>query len=426
MAKLVIFLAIAVILLASTITSQNVLALSKFEKQVNKFIRAETLGGSKLSDLCTVTLQVKDKENVSKTFRDICEEEQPPVDNQTEVPPVDNQTEVPPVDNQTEVPPTDNETGNPPHCAINEFWNGTACEVNPPLPTCDTGEFYNTTSQICEQVPVTEPDNQTETPDNQTEVPPVDNQTVIEQARIIGVGDVECSGDGIKVLDQVKKQNPTLVVILGDLCYDSTLTNFINTWGGLGNLLACTIGNHDAEEDGSAAIYKAALEYCGNDYFIKQAGVLVVALNTNGELAPQRAEATLRLANATFMEGTHTVVVASHKPICMTPPNSHHPVTEDSAAKAVKTAFCEPIKQAVPDNVKLIFLNGHNHIMAKGEQSGITYVESGAGGKNHYECGTNSVFTFCNDKKFGFWILDATSDGTTTSQFKDVNGGVIN
>ncbi|WP_411753288.1 metallophosphoesterase [Serratia sp. (in: enterobacteria)] len=416
MAKLVIFLVIAAILLASTITSQNVLALSKMEKQVKKFIRAETSGGSKLSDLCTVTLQIKDKENVSKTFRDICEEKQQPDDNQT-IPPTDNQT-IPPIDNGTVIPPVDNQTGNPPECNTGEFWNGTGCETNPPLPTCDTGEFYNTTSQLCEQLPTTEPGNDTHTP-----------PTPVSQVKIIGVGDVECEGDGIKVLNQIKKQNPTLVLNLGDLCYDSTSSKYISTWGSLGNLLACQIGNHDSEEDGSASLYRDFLAYCGNDYTIKRGNVLAVGLNTNDNSAGMKLQSqnvVARLSNSTYMNDVDIVIIASHKPICQTPPNSHHPVTEDSAAKAVKTAFCEPIKQAVGPTAKLIFLNGHNHIMAKGVQDGITYIESGAGGRNHYECGTNAVFTFCNNTKYGFWELVSKSDGTATMKFKDVNGGVVN
>jgi predicted phosphodiesterase len=274
---------------------------------------------------------------------------------------------------------------------------------------------------MCEPIVIPEPD------DNQTtEEPPAPSN---ETAKIIGVGDVECSGDGIKVLNQIKKENPNLALILGDLCYDSSTSNFLSTWGTLGNQLACMIGNHDAEEDGSAALYQAFLEYCGNDYFIKNANYLIQGLNTNDNTAglqSQSQQFTARLKNATFMEGIDVVIVASHKPICETPPNSHHPIDEDSKSKAVNEAFCEPIKEAVNPTVKLIFLNGHNHIMASGQQNGISYVESGAGGKSHYECGTNNIFTFCNNTKFGYWMIEIEPDGTIQSGFKDINGGMVN
>ena len=445
---LVSVLVLATFLLTTTIVNQDVFAKSKTHNKVDKFLRKNTVGGDKMTDLCNITIEVKGKGNFTLPIKDCPRPEPEPDDNQTI-----------PDDNQTT--PDDNQTVPPPTCDVGEVFNATsqmceqipqqtectgpnevwsaedqqcvckegfdqdeteACVPIPPVPQCDTTEFFNTTSNQCEVIPNPNPDNQTETP--------TDNQTIpqITEAKIIGVGDVECSGDGLKVLNQIKKENPTLVLNLGDLCYDSSTSNYLSSWGTLGNLLACVIGNHDAEEDGSAELYKDFLAYCGNDYFVKQAGFLVQGLNTNDNDAGLKSQAqqfTSRLKNATFMEGTHTVIVASHKAICETPPNSHHPVTEDAKAKAVKTIFCVPIKDAVPAGVKLIFLNGHNHIMAQGQQGGITYVESGAGGRSHYECGTNTIFNMCNNTKWGYWMIEGSVNGTASFGFKDINGGVV-
>src|SRR5687768_1907969 len=81
--------------------------------------------------------------------------------------------------------------------------NGT-CVADPVIPPdCGIGELYNTTSLVCEKPPVI------------PKPEPVDNKT----RTIVAVGDVDCED----LLDPVKSRNPTLVLILGDLCYDKDL-----------------------------------------------------------------------------------------------------------------------------------------------------------------------------------------------------------
>ena len=53
------------------------------------------------------------------------------------------------------------------------------------------------------------------------------NITVIDT-----VGDIDCSNN---LPDQVKKDNATLFIILGDLCYKNDLTSFTNTYSDLKN-----------------------------------------------------------------------------------------------------------------------------------------------------------------------------------------------
>ena len=59
------------------------------------------------------------------------------------------------------------------------------------------------------------------------------NVTVIDT-----VGDIDCSNN---LPDQVKKDNATFFIILGDLCYKNDLTSFMNTYGNFKNAkeLAC-------------------------------------------------------------------------------------------------------------------------------------------------------------------------------------------
>ena len=67
------------------------------------------------------------------------------------------------------------------------------------------------------------------------------------------VGDIDCSNN---LHDQLTKDNPTLFIAFGDLCYKNDLTNFTNTYSDFknANKLACIIGNHESEEDGNSKI----------------------------------------------------------------------------------------------------------------------------------------------------------------------------
>ena len=105
---------------------------------------------------------------------------------------------------------------------------------------------------------------------------------------INAVGDIDCSNH---LDDQVKKDNPDLFIVLGDLCYKSDLTDFKATYGDFkeDNKLACIIGNHDSEEDGSSRLLNKTLEYCGDHWYRKIANdtTLLIGLNTNGDTESQ-------------------------------------------------------------------------------------------------------------------------------------------
>ena len=66
---------------------------------------------------------------------------------------------------------------------------------------------------------------------------------------INAVGDIDCSNH---LDNQIKKDNPDILIVLGDLCYKSDLRVFNATYGHFKeeNKLACVIGNHDSKEDG--------------------------------------------------------------------------------------------------------------------------------------------------------------------------------
>jgi hypothetical protein len=198
---------------------------------------------------------------------------------------------------------------------------------------------------------------------------------------IDAVGDIECS----KILhDQLKKDNPTLFIALGDLCYKRDLTNFTNTYSDFKNAdrLACVIGNHDSEENGNLKILNQALQYCGDHWYLKTTNntTLLIGLNTNGNTSSQSNWVQSLVTNLTFMKGINNVMLLAHKP-AHTPPGSDHQA-ENSTIQLFST-----IGSNIPRNIQVYEIAAHNHLMAK-SSNGHWFI-SGAGGKSVYEVSTD-------------------------------------
>jgi hypothetical protein len=210
------------------------------------------------------------------------------------------------------------------------------------------------------------------------------------------VGDLK----GSTVPNLLEKGDCNYKIGLGDLGYKDTLSYF----KGL-NFNKCLIGNHDSTENGNDAIYKEALAYCGDSWYIKagQAAILF-GFNTNGNLDNQ-----LAAAKQVPMTGIKSVFVLSHKP-CYTSPNSHHPV--ESRVKA----FCDSLAKVIPSGIKVYYIAAHNHQLAS-TVDGTKFI-AGGGGRSHYDCGTDSLWNFCDNTHYGFLELTiGNSDGATTAKF---------
>lgn len=276
----------------------------------------------------------------------------------------------------------------------------------PVIVVCTNGTIVNSTcvpNVVNETKPPVVNDSNPVPPVNDSNpVPPtpVVNQT---EKKIDMVGDLS----GTAVLNAIKKDNPDLVVALGDLGYQSTLSYFKTNWGTLAGKLVCIPGNHEAPEDGSAALYKETLAYCGNPFFVKMNSVLFLGLDTNGDTNKQLAD----LKNIP-LNGITSVHVMTHKS-CAVPPNSHHPVETQ--------AFCDGLKKAF--SVKTYFDSAHNHVMSASSDG--LYKQSGGGGKSHYTCGTSTAFPFCDAKHYGFLQYIIKPNGETSWKFIDANGGIV-
>lgn len=265
----------------------------------------------------------------------------------------------------------------------------------PPKPTCTVNQVYNPVTNKCDPKPTPPP--------------------VAKDIKVTVVGDIEDGTSGNAVFEQIKKQNADYDFVLGDLGYESNLDWFKETYGTLGDKMWCVMGNHEADnEDGSSALEKETLEFCGNSYWIRNGVTLFLMYNTNDN-QNTLIDATKKVfSNQTIMNGVKNIHINGHKG-CETPPNSHHPAGE------IKT-LCDYLSANIPSGIKPIYNSAHNHVVSFSADG--KYVQSGAGGRSHYTCGTNTAFPYCNNSSYGFVLYTIKIDGTTTAQFIDYNGVV--
>lgn len=290
--------------------------------------------------------------------------------------------------------------------------NGT-CEAIPiPLPICDEGELFNTTSEMCEKLPVV-------TPPVQNETEPIDPAVNITEKKIIYVGDIY-GAKAKEVGASVVAADPDLVILLGDLCYTDDIDCIKEIYGELKakGILACLIGNHEKP------IMKLALDYCGADFFIKHfQGTVILGLNTEGDLVKQLSDLKARFADPEFKEGVENVIITSHKP-CKNLPGAHHPANEDGNKIP---NFCADVRKLIPQGIQVYFVAGHDHNLAQGiDTNGDVYHISGGGGRGLYPCGdVTGIWDFCM-KQHGFLQYIVEPDGDITYNFMNSKGVAFN
>lgn len=233
------------------------------------------------------------------------------------------------------------------------------------------------------------------------------------------VGDLICSK---KLHDQLKTDNLTLFIALGDLCYKRDLKNFTITYSDFKkeNKLACVIGNHDSEENGNPKILKEALEYCRDHWYLKVANnsTLLIGMNTNGNTSLQADWGQSLVTNSTLMKGIKNVMLLSHKP-AHTPPGSDH------KAEGPTVKMFTAITSNISKKIQVYEIAAHNHLMAK-SINGFWFI-SGAGGKSLYEFTPDPAWTFVNNKEYGYLQvrINNTDGKVLSTHFHGLDGTLI-
>lgn len=216
-------------------------------------------------------------------------------------------------------------------------------------------------------------------------------------SKVCLVGDLK----GTTVPNLMNKTGCDVKVGLGDLGYASDLKYFKAL-----KFDKCVAGNHDTKEDGSSSLEKETTAYCGDSWWLTIANgtAVIIGINTNGDTAKQLQTVKTVLSKSPVI---NTIIIVSHK-AGHVPPNSHHP--------AEAKALYANIEKLIPSNVKLIEVYGHNHVSSSAPSK--NWYQAGAGGKSHYECGTDSTWTFCDNKSWGYLELTVdNNNGATAAKF---------
>ena len=216
--------------------------------------------------------------------------------------------------------------------------------------------------------------------------------------RIVFVGDIGTSKSGKATINAITKEKPNAVVLLGDMGYSSTSSQFAKLEKPLksnGIQIICDIGNHDSEEEEKDSTEEAYWKLCspGHGFWdLKGRTLTIIGVNTQCEgstlLSKDNCSSTTIANDLKDIKKNDFVITTSHKPLCETP-TSKHP-----AYKCTSDMVREFKRLNVDADI-----GGHNHCMATDGKGNFV---SGGGGKSHYKC---SGWAFTNSEVYGYLLL---------------------
>ena len=207
---------------------------------------------------------------------------------------------------------------------------------------------------------------------------------------IVAVGDWDCNADTKKTVENIQKQNPNIVLSLGDMSYTSKADCWLEEIAPLKDKMLISQGNHDGNYDD----YMSAMGVTGLWYSkaVPEANALFVSVNTEESLK----EGSEQLA---FIEKAFTDSKAAWKIAFMHKPSityGHH--SSDEGAPETLLPLYDKLKVSME-------ISGHNHFMqeifpttgsdgtphkvAAGE--GTVHIVSGGGGRDLYDFEENEV-----------------------------------
>lgn len=247
---------------------------------------------------------------------------------------------------------------------------------------------------------------------------------------IAAVGDIGCGNNGKQTISSIANIHPNLVIFLGDLSYDTSLSCFFDQTKVLednitSNVLLA-IGNHDiGDNDGNSETkkqlmlhYKIPEEgYYSRTFHHMDSKILVVAMNFTGleEKNQNNNREMNSLENDQFKfvknelensDATYKIVI-SHSPFVSADCNpilkffrmiSCHDTLEDRNNN-VFVKYHTLFKKTGVDMV----LSGHNHNYQREEKDGINYIISGLGGRSQYKMMEENDTHFSD--VYGFLLL---------------------
>lgn len=246
---------------------------------------------------------------------------------------------------------------------------------------------------------------------------------------VAAVGDISCNKNGNQTISSIATNHPNLVLFLGDLSYDKSLSCFFDQTKVLENNetsdVLVAIGNHDIDSGNGnddtkkqlivhynipdTGYYSKKFDYHGNK-------ILVVIMNFTGlEELSQRNEEKSSLGNEQYnfvkneletSNATYKIVI-SHAPFISAKCNSvikfFRLISCHSGLEGWNNALFTRYHTLFKNTGVDMVISGHNHNYQREEKDGVYYIISGLGGRSQYKITDENNAHFVN--AYGFLQL---------------------
>ena len=260
-------------------------------------------------------------------------------------------------------------------------------------------------------------------------------------------GDFGCSTNTQNTVANMEKQQPELILALGDLSYHSTADCWFDIMTPLKSKMMITFGYHDVE-DGQAKtdqyLKSFGLEKQFYSYDYNNVHFLIMAAESDYEEGSEQYNFVLQdLKKASENKDVNWIVVSSYGPL-YTSPSEHkaysslrdlyHPIFEKYGADLVLSGHNHNYQRTYPisynpnDSSEPVVTNEPTTVY-DGQKNGIVFAIVGTGGVNFYSFDGQAPFVdkqFAGD--FGFLNIDISNDNshsTLTGTFYDNQAGKI-
>jgi hypothetical protein len=233
-----------------------------------------------------------------------------------------------------------------------------------------------------------------------------------EGLTVVYVGDISCNSNGKTTIDSIKREDPDVFVILGDMSYEPSVGCFsknVKNLIGQGVTVRCDIGNHDSEEEQTDQLEKEYWNLCAGGasqegfWKIQSGDITILGINTqcdgyrNHTATEPPCDTEKIVEFLKSVEKNRFVIATAHRPLCDTP------ISKSPAFECNKAILDELDRIGVTAMV-----SADNHCSAFKEGKFI----AGSGGRSHYSC---SGWDWIDDTKYAYLFME----------YKESNGDFV-
>ena len=258
------------------------------------------------------------------------------------------------------------------------------------------------------------------------------DNNVSESFNLAAVGDFGCSSNAKKTVNNILRNEPELVLPLGDLSYQKSANCWFDMMKPLKNKIFITLGYHDVN-DGQAKIdqfYKSFdLDKPYRSFDYGKVHFVVMASESNFEKGSEQYNfVTQDLEAASKNKDVNWIIVTSYGPF-YTSPSKHtaekdirdiyHPMFEQYNVDLVLQAHNHNYQRTFPISYNLVdsskptvtnqFTTGYNT-----QTDGIVFAIVGTGGEGFYPLDGQASYTATQFGRFGFLNIDISNGNPHT------------